>query len=276
MDLVNLEESLWILARPTGLPHYDFPFERYFQCHQRWHPEDLISALARVGAILDYARFYRSEWERGVTLLHTPEQHRRAGDFTAWYPLLGDMTPKSFWSTTVPSPDEVETEIGWPVFVKGVRQTSRHRREFACIRNADEFVRAMNLYREDPILHWQDIIVREHPPLRRVEDPFPERIPSSYEFRTFWWKGKLAGWGRYWWQGAQYRISREEQHEALALGQKAAHRIHVPFLAIDLAQKADGCWVVIECNDGQESGYMGISPIALWRRVLNLEKVAVR
>jgi len=271
MDLLNLEENLWILARPTGLPHYDFAFERYFHYHRRWHPEDLISVVARVGAILDYPRFYRTEWERGINMIHTPEEHQRASDFPSWYPLISDLTPKSLWSTTVPSPDQIDSEIGWPVFVKGARQTSRHRRDLSCIRNADEFRRAMDLYRQDPILHWQDIIVREFVALRPVEDPLPHRIPTSYEFRTFWWKGKLVGCGRYWWQGAQYTATREERQTGLALARRAARRIRVPFLVIDIGQKTDRSWVVIECNDGQECGYTGLSPLGLWRRILDIE-----
>lgn len=277
MDLLNLENSLWILARPTGLPHYDFPFERYFQYHRRHSPDELISVVARVGAILDYPRFFRSEWERGVTLIHSPEQHQRASDLTTWYPLIKDLTPKSIWSSTVPSPDEIAAEIGWPVFIKGARQTSAHRRDLSCIRNADEFRRAMGIYRQDPILHWQDIIVREYVELRPVEDPLPHRIPTSYEFRTFWWKCRLVGWGRYWWQGTPYTLDPEERQTALTLAKTVARRVHAPFLVVDVAQKADGTWTVIECNDGQESGYNGISPISLWRHVLDVERhIALR
>jgi hypothetical protein len=47
--------------------------------------------------------------------------------------------------------------------------------------------------------------------------------------------------------------------------------VAVPFLVVDIAQAADGRWLVIECNDGQESGYAACTPIALWQRVLDLE-----
>jgi hypothetical protein len=42
----------------------------------------------------------------------------------------------------------------------------------------------------------------------------------------------------------------------------------VPFLVIDIAQRQDGRWVLIECNDGQESGYAGVSPFSLWQHVV--------
>ena len=35
------------------------------------------------------------------------------------------------------------------------------------------------------------------------------------------------------------------------------------------ARTADGRWIVIECNDAQESGHAGIPPQRLWRAVLD-------
>ncbi|MDK2123050.1 ATP-grasp domain-containing protein [Parachitinimonas caeni] len=47
-----------------------------------------------------------------------------------------------------------------------------------------------------------------------------------------------------------------------------AQRLKVPFLVVDIAKMQDGRWIVIECNDAQESGYTGIVPQLLWRQVL--------
>jgi hypothetical protein len=30
--------------------------------------------------------------------------------------------------------------------------------------------------------------------------------------------------------------------------------------------------IVIECNDGQESGYAGVSPFVLWKEVVRIER----
>lgn len=56
------------------------------------------------------------------------------------------------------------------------------------------------------------------------------------------------------------------------MGEEAARRVAVPFLVVDLAQTIDGRWMVIECNDGQESGYAGVSPIGLWQRIVDYER----
>ncbi len=49
-------------------------------------------------------------------------------------------------------------------------------------------------------------------------------------------------------------------------------RVEVPFLVVDVAQSIEGTWLVIECNDGQEAGYAGISPIGLWQSLIAAEK----
>lgn len=38
---------------------------------------------------------------------------------------------------------------------------------------------------------------------------------------------------------------------------RTAVAVNVRFLVVDLALTADACWIVIECNDGQDSGYAG-------------------
>jgi hypothetical protein len=94
-------------------------------------------------------------------------------------------------------------------------------------------------------------------------------MPRAFEFRSFWWKGQCVGIGPYW-MDEHYELTAPERSAALALGSEAARRLNVTFLVVDLAQRADGKWIVIECNDGQDSGYAGASPFLMWRRVLDL------
>ncbi len=71
--------------------------------------------------------------------------------------------------------------------MKGGRQTSRHKKSLAIIDGAEAYARALEAYARDPILCWQDLVCRRFVPLRPVEEAaVPDRIPSSFEFRTFW------------------------------------------------------------------------------------------
>ena len=108
-------------------------------------------------------------------------------------------------------------------------------------------------------------------PLRSVGEPDDQGIPPSFEFRTFCWNGCLVGDGPYW-PAADYGWSGSDRRAGLELAEEAARRINVAFPVIDVAQTADGRWIVIECNDGQESGYTGASALGIWANVIALLK----
>jgi hypothetical protein len=272
--LVLIDDVLWILTANIGLRVYDFAFETPLPCSHPWKRPDRITAVARIGAFEDYESQYKRLRQEGVELIHTPERHLRCSQLPHWYPLLQDLTPRSRWYDRIPAASEVVAEFGWPVFVKGARQTSRHQKALSIIGNAEEFERAMESYRNDPILHWQSMVCREYIRLRPVNEPLTGKIPPSFEFRTFWWKGNLVGIGPYWWEAKPYRMSHEEQRNALAVAAQVARRLEVPFLVVDLAQTTEGRWIVIECNDGQESGYAGCSQIGIWQNITAFEKRA--
>jgi hypothetical protein len=92
-------------------------------------------------------------------------------------------------------------------------------------------------------------------------------------FGPFWWKNELVGFGRYWWEARPYACSPEERSAALTVAREVAERVNVCFLVVDVAQTNDGCWIAIECNDGQESGYAGVSPVGLWQSVIDVERL---
>ena len=274
-ELIRIDNALWLLTATAGVPAYDFPFAKFFPFERAWELPAQASVVARIGALQDYRARYDALAVSRLALINSPEQHLRASRLPEWYALLDDLTPRSRWFEKLPTPGDVEQEFDWPVFVKGERQTDRHSRKLSFAGNAEEFAEIVAAYQEIPLLRWQRITIREFVKLRLVEDPDRGRIPSSFEFRTFWWKGKLVGLGPYWFQGKQYQLSQLERRGCIEVAEEAARRVDVPFLVIDVAQQIDGRWIVIECNDGQESGYSGISPLGLWQQIIEIEKSGV-
>ena len=110
---------------------------------------------------------------------------------------------------------------------------------------------------------------REFVPLRPVADDHGAALPKSYEFRTFWFRGELVGAGRYW-VSEDYELSSLGLEKIREIGREVAARLQVPFLVIDFAETRDGRWIVIECNDGQDSGYAGVNARAMWQEVIEL------
>lgn len=272
-SLALVENNLWVASAPTGMPAYDFEFERFFACRHPYQREEVVTAVARMGAATDYEERHRRLLNEGVRLIHTPEQYRLSSELPHWYPLLEDLTARSAWfdPNSPPTAEEIGSRFGWPVFAKGARQTSKHQRRLSVLENSEEFNRAMEEWRDDPILWWQQIVYREHLDLRPVAEASTHALPPVFEFRSFWWHGKCVGVGRYW-TAYDYDMNREERSAALAIGAEAAKRVNVPFLVVDLAQKRDGAWVVIECDDGQDAGYAGVTPMLMWRRVLDAKR----
>jgi hypothetical protein len=45
-------------------------------------------------------------------------------------------------------------------------------------------------------------------------------------------------------------------------------KLHANFYVVDVAQTEKGDWIVIELNDGQQSGLSDNSPVALYRWLL--------
>jgi hypothetical protein len=271
-DLLQVEDAFWALTAPTDNSNYDFRFDEFFHCRRSWRPPENVTAVARLGAFPNYEVIYQSLKLEGTTLINSPQEYLRATELPHWYPLLEDLTPASVWFPNVPEMAEVTSKLAWPIFMKGARQTSRHRRDLSIINGPEQFKRAIEAYATDSILRSQSIVCREYVPLRLVEDIDPNRLPSAFEFRTFWWKGESVGWGRYWWQSKPYRMTRDEEMKCLEVAREAAQRLKAPFLVVDVAQAANGKWIVIECNDAQESGFAAVAPISLWQKIIDLER----
>lgn len=272
LDVFQIERTLWIAEAKIGLPVYDFPFSQMMDCRHGRFGLDEVCAIARFGAVTDYDELYAGLLEQGVRLIHSPEQHVLCSDLPSWYPRLEGMTPQSWWFDKAPDAKTAGELAGWPLFLKGSRQTSRHKASLSIIHNEAEYDEAIASYATDHMLHWQQIVIRRFEKLRRVEADMGQKIPASFEFRSFWWHGGLAGAGPYFCEFARYDWNAAEKQQALALAAEAARRVALPFVVIDLAQKQDGEWIIIEINDAQESGYTGVKPLPMWQRMVELER----
>lgn len=273
-DFFILENTLPIMTRSVGVRVYDYDFRNFFRVRSVFStPTQPV--LARIGAFSDYATTYADLTNEGVTLIHTPEEHDLCSLLPLWYPLIADLTPKSIVYSSLPSAQEVGQDFDWPVFVKGERQTHKHKLSFSVIENEAQFERLLVEWKQDTMLHWQKMVCRQFIPLQLVEKSVADRLPSSYEFRLFYWKQQLVSIGRYWYESLNYTLSEQEKLQVTALADEVARRLSVCFLVVDIAKTVDGDWIVIEVNDGQESGYAGNDPRLLWEEVLRIEKIGI-
>lgn len=273
LNLYLLEDTIWVATTKIHVPRYDFPFETFFACRSPYHRPDQTNVIGRFGVSDNYSELFLALQDEGITLIHTPEQYAIASELTHWYPLLEDITPRSLWFEKPPKPEEIEQHFSYPIFIKGSRQTSKHNANLSIVRSRSEYEHVVSEYQNNPILHWQSFVCREFIALRPVDIKHrTDKITPSFEFRTFWWRGEHVGSGAYWADFASYSWTEAEKTTALQVAQKAAERLDAIFLVVDVAQTQNGEWIVIECNDAQESGYAAVAPIPLWQKIIDIER----
>ena len=268
MNIARVEERLVVVSEEVGVSAYDFDFDLHFECAHPHVFESEELCVLRIGPISDYAAEFNEKLNWGLRLINSPEEHILASELEAWYSRLTDLTPRTRVFDQLPTVGDIEAHFAWPIFLKGSRQTSKHAPELSIIQNRSQYEWAAERYHADPILHWQKPVVREFIPLMPVSGEVPGKINPSVEFRSFWWYGACVGWGRYWYQVPAYDFT-DAVEVGLSIAREAADRVNVPFLVVDFAMTRYGDWIVIECNDAQESGYAAIPPHALWRQVLD-------
>ncbi|WP_426167193.1 ATP-grasp domain-containing protein [Pseudoduganella sp. R-34] len=266
VNVARIEKKLFVVSDVVGVSAYDFNFDLHFACDHPYRVEGESLCILRIGPIDDYAAEFREKLDMGLRLVNSPDEHSRASELEHWYPYLEGLTPRTQVFDALPHVEEIEQDFQWPVFMKGSRQTSKHNPDLSVIQSREHYALVSEKYRNDPILHWQKPVIREFVPLMPVEGSVPGKVKPSMEYRSFWWHGKCVGWGRYWYQVAPYHCA--DVDAGLEVARQAAARLDVPFLVVDFAKTANGRWIVIECNDAQESGYAGIPPQVLWQNVL--------
>lgn len=269
-DLFRIQDMvLW--TRQINVANYDFSFRRYFECRSVFNGADEL-VLLRLGAIEDFDLLETKIRQMGMRLLFSKQEHNRASLIEHWYSLIQEYTPKTKVFDVFPSLDEVTSCFCFPIFVKGSRQTHGHRKESSIVDSAQAFLTLQEKWAYNKFLYWQKAAIREYVKLQVVDDSsFPDNVPICYEFRFFFWKKILVGYGPYWTFGPSYALDKNDVEEVSVLATKVADRIDVPFLTVDMAKTQEGKWLVIEVNDGQESGYSGVSPLKLWNNIFAIE-----
>lgn len=257
-----------VMQRTTGNDVYDFDFRSHFECKSVISGTE-VPVLLHIGAIEDYAGIEAALEELGMKLLVHETEHLLCSTIEKWYPVLKSKTPYTKVYERLPDTEELLKDFSFPVFIKGNRQTNRHKKSQCIIESAAQCEALRQEWSEDPVLFWQKAAVREYIPLMTIDNTsYPELVPISCEFRFFYFEGKCVAYGPYWYMGHKYSLPKEELAEIMKLTDWAAERLRAIFPAIDVAKTASGEWIIIEVNDAQESGFVGINPIMLWKNTI--------
>lgn len=152
-------------------------------------------------------------------------------------------------------------------------QKSKWNKLMFCPTKADIPIVAGRLL-DNEMIAQQGLIVRPYIPLETFDIGMNDQ-PVTYEYRTFWFRdpddanatpGMIAK-GFYWSSWPEYEETANalwdiESPVVMEAAGKAAKLIgpNVPFFVLDMARTKDGRWIVIEVNDGAQSGLSCIDP----------------
>ena len=89
-NVILVDDSLWVVSLPTGMPAYDFVFEDFLACRHPYQRPEKITAIARMGAASDYPERFQEMLAEGIRLIHSPAEYERTSLLPHWDPLIED------------------------------------------------------------------------------------------------------------------------------------------------------------------------------------------
>jgi len=199
----------------------------------------------------------------GHQLINSYEQHRYIADLQNYVFDLKELTPKT-WTRLEDLPEQ------GPFILKGEtnsRKQNWSRDMFAS--NKQEAIAVHSRLCDDGLIGNQNIYIRQYEPMITYLTGL-NGIPITKEFRFFVAYGQVIAGGYYWQNYADDLPAIPDYHEVpSSFLQEVIKRVdgQVNFFVIDVGQKLNGEWQVVELNDGQQSGLSCIDPETLYARL---------
>jgi hypothetical protein len=227
--------------------------------------------IGRYSCVPFYTEVERGLNLQGSHLINSPAQHRYIANFD-YYEDIELYTPKTYFRLAdVP-------RNGGPFVVKGKTNSKKH--QWNKMMFAPTFHDAVRIGVELKNDYWfanQDVIVREYVKLKQYGEG-THGLPFTNEWRFFFYKNTMLSHGFYW---SESEIQGQLDSAGIQLAIKIAAIVSekTNFFVIDIGQKEDGSWIVIEINDGQMSGFSCNDPETLYcnlAKALNDETMEAR
>lgn len=220
--------------------------------------------IPRYSALPYYDELERDIDNLGGVLINSLKQHNYIANFE-WYDDLKDFTPRTWFDD-----DIYRADCDGPFVVKG--KTNSKKFHWDRLMYADNKRSAVHIAGElmnDNLIGTQGVIYREYVPLKTFEVGL-NGLPFSNEWRFFFYKEEMLSYGYYWSiaEKTDYEVDPACIEFAKTIAKIAATKVN--FFVLDVAEKENGGWVLIEVNDGSMSGLSENNPDVLYS---NLKKV---
>lgn len=256
-----MEVEIWMRAGLASAGELEAARRHFRVIEQRTSVSRGALVIGRYSVLPHYAEAASDVLAMGGCLANTIGEHRWIASL-GWYEDLAAHTPRTWREDQLPFIDHPG-----PFVVKGATNSKKWQWEthmFAADRAAASRVCAD--LREDSLVGEQPLFIREYVPLRKHEDSVVGP-PFAHEYRFFFWGTELLVSG-YYWSPAEVTdlpVPPEAEVKARQCAEIAAQ--HATFFVLDVAQTESGDWILIEVNDGQQSGLSEVDPETLYSRL---------
>jgi hypothetical protein len=234
-------------------------FFHVYEYRNRIPPYSLV--FGRYSCLPFYKELEQDLKSNGSLLINSYDQHTYIADIMNYYRDIEAFTPKTF-----------ETWANLPegkYVVKGRTNSRKFRwNTHMFANNKQDLIEVVRRLLDDEFIADQGLIVREYVPLRQIDEGL-NGLPISNEYRLFFYKDQLLCSGFYW--ASHFNTFTNIPQDGLEFAKKIAKIVskNTNFFVMDVAEKADGGWIVIELNDAQMSGLSLCDPEVLYS---NLKK----
>lgn len=218
--------------------------------------------IARYSALPFYRELENDLKIQGSQLVNSYKEHSYISNFE-YYQDISNYTPETcFDIQTLPD--------NWDGYVIKGRTNSRKDKwnQLMYAKTKKEAtIKSFDLL-SDSLIQEQGVIFRKYEKLKVFEYGV-NGIPFSNEWRLFFFKENLLSFGYYWVQAEKILDNSLLPKEAIDFANKIAKKISkkTNFFVLDIAEKIDGSWIVIEVNDGQQSGLSNNDPDILYKNL---------
>ena len=208
----------------------------------------------------EYQLLYQALQSKNITLINNPQAYQFCHYLPENYPVIQEFTPKTRFKKLV-NPFELLdfkeelSEFGnRAIIVKDYVKSQKHYWTEACfIPKANDWEQVETVIRKFIDLQAEDLneglVFREYVELKKLTHHSKSGMPLTKEFRLFILDGKIIQQLKYWEEG-------DYQNVELQLEQflQVIPKIKSRFFTMDIAQKENGEWIIVELGDAQVAG----------------------
>lgn len=203
----------------------------------------------------------------GCRLINSFTQHSWIANFDYYFDLKNEVDTPESWTQ-----DNFWTAPEGKFVVKGATNSRKHAWKTSMFaENKKEAIRIAHELQQDSLIGNQRIIFRRYVPLKIYETGICG-MPFANEWRCFFLGKELLTVGYYWSVAEDSTIENALlTGTALDFAKKTAKLAseYTNFFVLDIAEKADGGWTLIEINDAQQSGLSENNPHTLYKKLKN-------